>query len=264
MVNINAVGLHYRLLNEHIRAEVDKGAKEIVLKGINGHRYIGDGIRGNVKIVVEGVPGNDLGAFMDGPTIIVKANGQDAIGNTMNEGKIIVHGHAGDVIGYGMRGGRIFIMGDVGYRVGIHMKAFKDKKPIIVVGGNAQDFLGEYMAGGVVVVLGLKENRDSIFRIQRTGLKAFGENLNHIPIVGNFVGTGMHGGTMFIRGRVEPYQVGKEVGVTRPDKEDEKFLKEILKEYCSDFSLDINELFKTAFIKLFPQSSRPYGKLYAY
>ena len=42
-----------------------------------------------------------------------------------------------------MRGGEIFIKGDVGYRVGIHMKAYLDHQPKIVVGGKAGDFLGE-------------------------------------------------------------------------------------------------------------------------
>lgn len=247
MMRIDAKGLHYRELNERIREAVRNGEKELNLISVNGHRYIGDGIQGDIKLIIEGVPGNDLGAFMDGPTIIVKANAQDGIGNTMNDGKIVVDGHAGDVLGYGMRGGKIFIRKDVGYRVGIHMKAFKDKVPIIVVGGRAQDFLGEYMAGGILIVLGISQNSQ-----------------NRIPIVGNFTGTGMHGGTMFIRGKIDSYQVGKEVGLAKLDAEDDKFLKMILSEYCNDFNLALNDILKTPFIKLFPQSKRPYGKLYAY
>ena len=106
-----------------------KGEKEIRLKNVNGQYYIGDGLRGDCKIIVEGVPGNDLAAFMDGPTIVVKGNAQDNIGNTMNSGKVIVEGHAGDVLGYGMRGGKLHIRGDVGYRVGIHMKGYKSRCP---------------------------------------------------------------------------------------------------------------------------------------
>ena len=54
-----------------------------------------------------------------------------------------------------MRSGKIFIKGDVGYRVGIHMKAYENLYPVIIIGGTAQDFLGEYMAGGLLIVLGL-------------------------------------------------------------------------------------------------------------
>ncbi|HID18060.1 TPA: hypothetical protein EYP27_00795, partial [Candidatus Bathyarchaeota archaeon] len=128
------------------------------LKNVNGQRCIGGGIRAKVKIIVEGVPGNDLAAFMDGPTIIVKSNAQDCVGNTMNDGKVVVHGNAGDALGYGMRGGRLFIKGDVGYRVGIHMKAYMDKNPVLIAGGFARDFLGEYMAGGFLIVLGLNRH----------------------------------------------------------------------------------------------------------
>lgn len=58
----------------------------------------------------------------------------------MNSGKIYVHGSCGDATGYAMRGGRILIEGNSGYRTGIHMKAYKDKLPVIVIGGAAGSF----------------------------------------------------------------------------------------------------------------------------
>ena len=39
-----------------------------------------------------------------------------------------------------MRGGKIFIEGDVGYRCGIHMKAYLNHRPAIVIGGRAGSF----------------------------------------------------------------------------------------------------------------------------
>jgi len=243
---IDAKGVYYRLLNQTIREAVSKGEKEIHLKGINGQRYIGDGLRGgDVKITIDGVPGNDLAAFMDGPTIIVNSNAQDCVANTMNAGKVIVHGHAGDVLGYGMRGGKLFVRGDVGYRVGIHMKAFKDNSPVIVVGGVARDFLGEYMAGGTLILLGLDAKKDQ-------------------PLTGNYLGTGMHGGVIYVRGNIEDYQLGREVGKAEMTDEDKSTLSKYLKEYCKDFELDFKKIIDKDFLKLSPLSSRPYGKLYAY
>lgn len=58
----------------------------------------------------------------------------------MNEGEIIVHGGIGDAAGYAMRGGRILIRDGAGYRAGIHMKAYKDKVPLMVIGGTAAAF----------------------------------------------------------------------------------------------------------------------------
>ncbi|MDD5111919.1 MAG: hypothetical protein PHG85_05195, partial [Candidatus Altiarchaeota archaeon] len=158
-MKINAKNLDFKELNEAVRKGVREGAGSITLDNVNGQRYIGCGIRGGVGISIKGVPGNDLAAFMDGPSIEVFGNAQDAVGNTMNGGRVIVHGSAGDIVGYSMRGGSIYVKGDVGYRVGIHMKSYKENVPVIVVGGVAYDFLGEYMAGGLLIVLGLSKEK---------------------------------------------------------------------------------------------------------
>jgi len=243
MFEIEGKGLYYRDLNRLIREAVTKGEKQIRVTNVNGQYYIGDGLSGKSTIIVEGVPGNDLAAFMDGPTLIIKANAQDNISNTMNSGKVVIHGNAGDVLGYGMRGGKLHILGDVGYRIGIHMKGMKRQSPTIIVGGTAGDFFGEYLAGGVLILLGLKSDG---------------------PIVGDYLGTGMHGGVIYVRGEVDKKMCGAEVGVLDLDEEDVKVLRGELAEYCKDFGLDIEEIMKKPFKKLLPVSSRPYGNLYAY
>jgi glutamate synthase domain-containing protein 3 len=245
MFKIDAAGMHFRDLNERVRAAIAKGASEILLKNVNGQYYIADGLRGKATITIEGVPGNDLAAFMDGPTVIVKANAQDNIANTMNAGKVIVEGHAGDVLGYGMRGGKLHIRGDVGYRIGIHMKGVEKQSPTIVAGGTAGDFFGEYMAGGVLVLLGLDSPEGA-------------------QIVGDYLGTGMHGGVIYIRGPVREKYCGAEVGIMDLEDEDTRVLEKTLKEYCADLGLKLGDVMKRPFKKLIPVSSRPYGNLYAY
>lgn len=158
-MRIDAKGMHYRQLNKMIRDAVASGEKEFELDNIGGQRYIGVGLDDSMEIIINGTPGNDLGAFMNGPKIIVNANAQEGISNTMNAGEIIVHGNVGDIIGYGMRGGKLYIKGDAGYRVGIHMKEYKKQIPVIVAGGTAGDFFGEYMAGGIMILLGMNGKR---------------------------------------------------------------------------------------------------------
>lgn len=243
-MRINARGMSYRDLDAEIYHAVNDGIKEIVIDNVNGQRYIGAGLKGDIRITINGVPGNDLAAFMDGPTIVVNANGQDGIGNTMNGGRIIIHGNAGDIVGYSMRSGKIFIKGDAGYRVGIHMKSYRDFYPVIIVGGRVQDFLGEYMAGGLIIVLGL-------------GQKAS-------PVAGNFCGTGMHGGIIYLREEVEDWQLGQEVKKYSLNNKDAQFIKSYLNEYCSYFFLEQEEVMKEEFVKLVPHTHRPYGNLYAY
>ena len=243
-MKIDAQGVYYRDLNTQIRNAVAAGADKIELINVNGQYFIGDGINKPVTITINGVPGNDLAAFMNGATIIVNENAQDNIGNTMNSGKVVVHGHAGDVLGYGMRGGRIHILKDVGYRVGIHMKSYQDNKPVLIAGGKAGDFFGEYMAGGVLILLGM-------FSGEPTKAKH-----------GYLFGTGMHGGVIFVRGDIDESRLAKEVGVFDLDDNDRDELEGYIKEYSNDFNLDARRILDEQFFKVIPRSKRPYGNMY--
>lgn len=244
-LSLDVSSVYYRDLNKRLREAVDSGIEDIELRNVCGQRYLGTDLDRPVRIDIHGTPGNDLGAFMDGPQINVYGNAQDGCGNTMNEGEIIVYGHAGDIVGLSARGGKIFIREDVGYRAGIHMKEYKEKKPVLVIGGTAQDFAGEYMAGGVMILLGL----------------TLGESETHKA---RFIGTGMHGGVIYLRGNVEEYQLGKEVGIAEPDEHDREILNRYVGEFCGHFGCDSETILSSRFIKLFPKSLRPYGRLYAY
>jgi glutamate synthase domain-containing protein 3 len=101
------------------------------------------------------------------------------------------------------------------------------------------------MAGGVLVVLGLS---------LRPGER-------HIA---NFIGTGMHGGVMYIRGELDDYQLGKEVGQVPLDGDDHQLLKELVTEFAGHFDRDAETILGQPFTKLIPLSLRPYGRLYAY
>lgn len=242
VARVDAGEMGYRELNALLRSLNGNGVKRVKITQVYGQRYIGTDLEGPFDIEVYGTPGNDLGAFMNGPTVTVHGNAQDGCGNTMNEGKIVIHGYAGDIVGYSMRGGKIFIRDNVGYRVGIHMKEYYEKRPIIVVGGTAQDFLGEYMAGGVVAVLGL----------------TLGDGEKHNA---RFVGTGMHGGKMYIRGTVS--HLAKEVSVVGLEANDRKLLQSLIDEYGRYFDVDLKEIRVEEFNKFIPASHRPYEKLYS-
>lgn len=245
VAQIDATGIFTRDLNIRLREAVSKGIQRIELRNVCGQRYIGTDLDSKVDIEIFGTPGNDLGAFMNGPKIEVHGNAQDGCGNTMNDGEIIVHGHAGDITGLSARGGKIFIREGVGYRAGIHMKEYGDKKPAIVIGDTAQDFLGEYMAGGVIVLLGLNLKEGEQYKA-------------------NYIGTGMHAGVIYLKGSVNNYQLGKEVGIAEINDEDYLKLENLIGEFASHFNYDAKEILKHRFIKLFPLYLRPYGRLYAY
>lgn len=252
-MNIDAAGLHYRKLNEQIRSAVTNGARKIVLDNVTGQRYIGTNLHdaadpaelAGVEIEINGTPGNDLGMFLNGPRITVHGNVMDGTGNTMNNGRIVAHGRAGDITGFSARGGEIFVRDNAGYRVGIHMKEYKEMRPVLVIGGTAQDFLGEYLAGGVIVVMGLTlESGESYF--------------------GSHIGTGMHGGVIFLRASVSDHQLGQGVGETDITEADAALLSCYIEEYGRLFGTDVSTVSASDFAKLVPLSSRPFKEMYAY
>lgn len=236
-MHIDASKLEFGELNEIIRnTEAD-----VEITGCMGQRFIAAGLSDR-KISIEGVPGNALGAYLNGAKITVGGNAQDAVGDTMNEGGIYIRGSVGDAAGYAMRGGEIFVRGNAGYRAGIHMKAYKEKHPTLVIGGRAGSFLGEYQAGGTIVVLGLNEDGKSI--------------------VGNFPCTGMHGGKMFLRGSCEGIAFPKQVTTHLADEAEKAVLRSLAERFCAMFDLDTDEIMNEDFTVVLPDTKNPFKQMY--
>ncbi|MDD6204795.1 MAG: glutamate synthase [Firmicutes bacterium] len=237
-MKINAEGMHFQKLNDMVRESSDK---EVCIDACCGQRYIAAGMGGK-SITINGVPGNALGAYLNGCGITVNGNAQDAAGDTMNDGEIVVHGSAGDAAGYAMRGGAIYIRDNVGYRAGIHMKAYNDKNPVLVVGGRAGSFLGEYQAGGVIIVLGLHSGGE--------------------PPMGYFCGTGMHGGRIYLRCSRMPEGLPAQVSVRKADDGDMEQIRRYIDRYCLLFSADAAGIMARDFYVLSPNTENPYKQLY--
>jgi len=235
-MNISAMNIDFKELN----AQIKSADEDIIIDGCYGQRFIGSGLK-NKRLKINGTPGNALGAYLDGGTIEVNGNVQDAVGDTMNGGKIIVRGSAGDALGYSMRGGSIFVRGGAGYRTGIHMKEYKEKKPAIIIGGRTGSFLGEYLAGGMIAVLGI--------------------DCDDIP-VGDFTGTGMHGGKIFIRTDRELSGLPAQVSADIASGEDLNEIAPYISEFAAYFNADAESLIKSRFYILKPNTKNPYKQLY--
>ena len=248
-VEIDAADLETRALNDRLRELLLSGVETVVIRNVCGQRYIGTRLYTpqHLKMDIEifGTPGNDLAAFLFGHKITVHGNAQDGVGNTMDAGEVVVHGRSGDVLGFSMRGGEIYVRDGCGYRTALHMKEYEDKRPVLVIGGTAQDFLGEYMAGGIVVLLDLEER----------GHQA------------NFIGTGMHGGVIYLRGTVDGSQLGSQVASFPVDQSDRKVLDHYITRFLErlpEVSLSREEIINSPFLRLTPKSKRPYSTLYTY
>ena len=237
-MEINAKHMTYRELNTQI---LNHPWNELVITGCCGQRYIANGFSGK-KVEIFGTPGNALGAYLDSGEIYVHGDVQDAAGDTMNDGTIYVDGMAGDAAGYAMRGGQIYIHSDVGYRCGIHMKAYGDKQPVMVIGGCAGSFLGEYQAGGTIIVLGLNAK-------------------GKVP-VGFFCGVGMHGGSIYLRTENLPKDLSDRITVKKADAMDMEYIRPYLDTFCKKFGETPDNILAGSFYKLTPDSKNPYKQLY--
>lgn len=235
-MRLNASEMDFQTLNKHIR----ETNEDVIIDNCFGERFIGTGAS-NKTITINGIPGNAMGAYMDGAELIVNGNAQDAVGDTMNDGKIIIYGDVGDALGYAMRGGKIYVKGNSGYRTGIHMKQYKEKCPVIVVGGSAGSFLGEYLAGGTIIVLGLNQEK--------------------VPL-GNFTGTGMHGGKIWVRSKKPLKNLPSQVDVNLATEEECEEIKEYIKEYATYFDVSLDEIYDLPFYLLKPNAKNPYKQLY--
>lgn len=234
---IDVTNLNYKAVNDSLRDT----RENCTLIGCCGQRFIAAGMS-NLDITVDGVPGNALGAYLNGAKITVNANAQDAVGDTMNDGEIVIHGNIGDAAGYAMRGGEIYVKGSAGYRAGIHMKQYKDKVPVIVIGGITGSFLGEYQAGGLIVVLGL--------------------NSNGHRIVGNFPCTGMHGGKMILRGNCDDIEFPSQVTARTATDADIEEIRNYISRYCELFGYNSEEILDSPFTVVTPDSKNPYKQMY--
>jgi glutamate synthase domain-containing protein 3 len=232
----NAMNMHFKELNEKLRTgdvtQVDNCC---------GQRFICSGMSGK-NITINGTPGNALATYLNGSEITVNGNVQDAVGDTMNCGKVVVHGNAGDALGYAMRGGEIYVKGNAGYRAGIHMKEYSDKKPVLVIGGKVGSFLGEYLAGGIIIVLGLGHETSDV--------------------VGDFTGTGMHGGKIFIRTDKELKSLPAQVQTEIATSEDLGEVRSYIDEYCRHFDKNAGDILSSKFYVLKPNAKNPYKQLY--
>ena len=234
---INAEGLDFKVLNDNIR----EAGSDIELCGCLGQRFIAAGMS-EKNLSIKGIPGNALGAYLNGAKIFVHSNAQDAVGDTMNDGEIIIDGNVGDAAGYAMRGGKIFVRGNAGYRAGIHMKAYKQKHPTLIIGGRSGSFLGEYQAGGTIIVLGL--------------------NTDGKPIVGNFPCTGMHGGKMFLRGKCGDIKFPRQVTTHKASDEEIEEIKPCIKEFCGLFDIPESEILSSEFTVVLPDTKNPFKQMY--
>jgi glutamate synthase domain-containing protein 1/glutamate synthase domain-containing protein 3 len=151
-------------LAREIQRLVSVGFKQLMLMGVRGHRFIGNGLgpkSEDVVMDVYGSPGDYLGSGLDGAQLIVHNNAQDQLAQIMKAGRLIVHGDVGQTFMYGAKGGDAYILGNAAGRPLINAVG----RPRVVINGTCLDYLAEsFMAGdpldggGFVILNGMDFN----------------------------------------------------------------------------------------------------------
>ena len=182
--DIDASNIGYKDLNKEI---LKLNKSEITVINVLSHRYIGISFpKAGKKIRLYGYVGNELANLNENNEIYVYGNVADDCCDTMHGGKVVIYGDARDVLGQAFQGGKIFVKGNAGNRVGIQMREYEGNRPYLIIGGRVDDYLGEYMAGGVILIF----------------------NNTKAEPTGNYVGSGMVGGRIYIRGKLDPSKLG--------------------------------------------------------
>ena len=140
----------------------EAGWRRFALHGLNGHRFIANGLGGDsdeVFIDVYGSSGDYLASGIDGATLVVHGSAQDQLSQIQKRGTLVVHGDVGQAFMYGAKGGEAFVLGNAAGRPLINAVG----RPRVVINGTALDYLAEsFMAGdpledgGFVVLNGLR------------------------------------------------------------------------------------------------------------
>ena len=104
--------------------------------------------------------------------------------------------------------------------------------------------MGEYQAGGIIVVLG--NHKDGK------------------PIIGNFCGTGMHGGEIYLRCEKVPAKLPAQVRAERLEKIPQGTVRALVSRWCSLFGEQESAFTEAVYYRLTPDSENPYRQMYAF
>ena len=88
-------------------------------------------------------------------------------------------------------------------------------------------------------------------------------NTDGRPAVGNFPCTGMHGGKMVIRGSTENIRFPDGVTLREATEEDLCEIRPYIERFCGTFGYCADEMMKSRFGVIMPDSKNPYKKMYA-
>jgi glutamate synthase domain-containing protein 3 len=99
------------------------------------------------------------------------------------------------------------------------------------------------MAGGIIIVLGLK---------------------GALPIAEQGVGSGIHGGEIFVRGPVDDLCLGNGARKTPVTDEQKTMIRPIIEDFARTFGIDAEPLLASEYTRIAATSARPFANKYTW
>lgn len=150
------------------------------------NQFAGDTINDHQQYT--GILGTFGGSYSNGDgTLELFGSMQDNCFEASSLARVLCHGNASMMLGNAFQGRQFFVRGSVDSRAFQQLRPKDGHTPVAIVGETAGQYLGKMMSGGVIMALGLQH---------------LGREDVDTPIVGEFVGTGMVGGRIFVRGHL--------------------------------------------------------------
>jgi glutamate synthase domain-containing protein 2/formylmethanofuran dehydrogenase subunit C len=171
VATLDLATLPVREANERLRALGEAG-EDVDILNPDAQHHVGVGLTAPIRVRVLGSAGYFCAGLTDGPRFEVHGNVGWGLADNMLSGSVVVHGNASAIAGVAIRGADVVVRGNIGSRAGQVMK----EGSTLCCGGNASFMAGYMMYGGRLIICG-----DS----------------------GQQVGQDIHGGTIYVGGRID-------------------------------------------------------------
>src|SRR5881397_2509306 len=122
MPDIDCSGKETREINRQIKARIQSGEAEIVLRNPEARHNLAVGLLCPCRVRIDGSVGYYCAGLSDGPEVEIHGSAGWGLAENLMSGRVVVHGNAGNSAAASIRGGAVVVHCRVGARAGISMK----------------------------------------------------------------------------------------------------------------------------------------------
>src|SRR5438477_4984090 len=112
MAEIDCAGKETREINRQIKAWIEAGEPEVVLRNPGARHNLAVGLLRPCRIRIEGSVGYYCVGLSDGPEVEIQGSAGWGLAENLMSGRVVVHGSAGNGAAATIHGGTVVVHGD--------------------------------------------------------------------------------------------------------------------------------------------------------